>query len=290
MDIHTTYQQLCEAYSDENLNLIAGKLITLYKSKRYGAFREIANKISPYVALDEEKDVKLFPKLIGLYHPDRGEAIRKELEEAYSLQQEEGLDRFKHVLLVQNLERLEQHPIAEDIGYDPVYCWEETRKEGYYGYDEEEQEEYQWEEEELTFYNAMKLRIYGELTIDFPPYYLEDFAEYELTHSGIASLEGVAYCKHVVKLDLSFNQLTEIAELWGLGELEELYLSNNQIGYIDALSNLTKLRFLDLSGNEVDDLSPLYALDALEYVNVVNNPLRPAQIKELSAKGVVVVA
>ena len=71
------YTKLKEAYLDENLNRITGKLIELYKSKKFGQILTLANKIFRYELIDEKKDAKCFYKLIMLYHPDKGEYYRK---------------------------------------------------------------------------------------------------------------------------------------------------------------------------------------------------------------------
>ena len=54
------YTELTAAYSQENLNRITGKLILLYKNKNYSTIRAIANKVSNYVSINEEKDAKCF--------------------------------------------------------------------------------------------------------------------------------------------------------------------------------------------------------------------------------------
>ena len=87
MDIKELYNDLTKAFSNENLNLITGKLIMLYKNKNYSRIRKIANKISKFVTIDEEKDAKCFSKLIMLYHPDKGEQFRSEILEHYKQKQ-----------------------------------------------------------------------------------------------------------------------------------------------------------------------------------------------------------
>ncbi|GBE26603.1 internalin-A precursor [bacterium BMS3Bbin03] len=291
MNLKELYNKLNEEYSDENLNRITGKLIELYKSKNYGKIREIANKISKYVEIDEEKEAKCFSKLIVLYHPDKGELHRKAIKKHYSENNFESLTQYSHIFQLKNIENVTVTAIDEDIDYQPEYTWEDNKNEGYYFYDEDEikpKEGSDTEEYEKSFYNEIKLRVYGDLTIDFPPYYLEDFEDFELAQSGIESLDGVEYCKHVVTFDLSNNKITDISELRTLDRLKELYIANNQIGYIDALSSLFELRILDLSNNRIDDISPLFELDNLEYVNIIDNPISISQIEKLKEKGIIV--
>lgn len=292
MNLKELYSKLKEAYSDENLNIITGKLIELYKSKNFGEIRELANSISEIVAIDEEKDAKCFSKLVVLYHPDKGELYRKAIKKHFLESDSENLTKYSHILLLKNIENITSEFSDEDIDYRPEYSWDEEQSDGYHFYNAEEVEN----EEALTenqfdksFYNAIKLREYGNLNIEFPSYYLEDIEDFELVSYGIETLDGVEHCKHVVTLDLSNNNIVDISELWSLDKLEELYLANNQVGYIDALCNLFRLRVIDLSGNQIDEISPLMELEKLEYVNLVGNKISIDEINKLKEKGVIVI-
>ena len=80
--------------------------------------------------------------------------------------------------------------------------------------------------------------------MDFPPYYLEDLEDIELSQSGITDLDGVQYCIHTFTMDLSDNTIRDITLLWDLPLLEELNLSYTEIEDIDVLSNLRNLRII----------------------------------------------
>lgn len=291
MKIAELYKEIIEAYSDKNLNKISGKLIALYQGKNYGKIREIANRISKFVTIDEDKDAKCFSKLIMLYHPDKGNLLRKSINELYSKNDLESLSKYSHILLMDNIENVVVTGIDENIDFKPEYVWDENQNDGYSFVNSEElnsEENDDTFNSEKSFYNAIKLREYGKLDIEFPTYYLEDFDEFELTDQGIELLDGVEYCKHVVTLDLSNNEISDISELENLERLEELYLANNQIGYIDVLSSLLNLRELDLSGNQIDDISPLLELNNLEYVNLIGNRITKSQIDKLKEREVFV--
>ena len=289
MNSTTLYHQLKEAYSDSNLTRITSKLIEFYQNRQYGKIREIANRISEYITIDEEKDARCFSKLVILYHPDKGESIRKEIDNAYDTNDYKRLNSFAHIFLLKKLEfiKVSVSSIDDDIDYNPVYYWEDVKSENDYESDSSE-EEYKNENYENSFYNAVKLRVYGDLDHDFPVHYLEDFEHFELALSEIETLDGIEYCKHATSIDLSNNNISDISEVWNLDRLEELYLANNQIGYIDSLSNLLKLRVIDLSGNQIDDISPLLELENLEFVNLIGNKISVNQIKTLKAKGIIV--
>lgn len=291
MTSHELYTELTTAYSQENLNNITGKLILLYKNKNYSSIRTIANKLANFVTIEEENDAKCFAKLIVLYHPDKGHAIRNEIQQLYEQNDLEGLLKFTHIRLVQDIDRFSIDFIDDSIDYNPEYIWDTEEDNGYHT-DREDDEMLDNDCEEVeferSFFNLIKIREYGTTSVEVPTYYLEDFEEFEMAESGLESLDGVEYCKHIKILDVSGNMLSDISNLWNLHDLEELYLGNNQIGYIDALDNLSKLRTLDLSGNEINDISPLFNLERLEYVNLVGNPVPKAQIKLLKQKEILV--
>ena len=138
------------------MNSITGKLIELYKNKNYGRIREIANKISKYVTIDEEKDAKCFSKLIVLYHPDKGELHRTKIQKYYAKNDIESLTKFIHIFQLENIENTTVVTIDSSIDYQPEYAWENNDKEGYYFYDENDinsEEETESEDFEKSFYN-----------------------------------------------------------------------------------------------------------------------------------------
>lgn len=291
MKIKELYNDLIEAYSHKNLNIITGKLIILHKNKNYVKIREIANRISKYVTIDDEKDTKCFSKLIMLYHPDKGEQLRKTIQIFYELNDYSNLKKHSHILLLRDIDNISSVRIDENIDYNPEYTWDTNTGFSYVNSDDENylEDEFETVDYERSFYNMIKIREYGNVDIEFPSYYLEDFEEFELANSGLESLDGVEYCIHVKNLDVSNNSISNIDSLWDLENLEELYLANNQIGYIDSLSNLNNLKILDLSDNQIDDISPLFALEHLEYVNLIGNPILKSEIDLLKKKEIIVI-
>lgn len=292
MELKKLYDRLKEAYQDRNLNKITGKIIELYKNKDFSQIREITNRISKFVLIDEEKDAKCFSRLIMLYHPDRGESIRNSLDDLFERGDVHGLNQYSHILYLDYLKQIVVAvPIDTDIDYSPEYRWDDIEESRFSVIDPnaDESDTYtQSIEFEKTFYNAVKLRMYGDLEMDFPTYYLEDFEEIELSSCDIEFLDGIEYCKHVVIMDLSDNSITDITDLCNLRRIEELYLSDNQLEIIDSISNLQNLKSLDLSANSIEDISPLFNLEKLEFVNIIGNDVPLAQIDELRNKGVMV--
>ncbi|MBI9071361.1 MAG: leucine-rich repeat domain-containing protein [Melioribacteraceae bacterium] len=290
--IDELYNNLTSAYENENLNKITGKIIELYQNRNFQEIRSIASTISEYVYIDEEKDSKCFSKLIVLYHPDKGETFREELDKHYSANNIEALNKYSHIFLLKDIENICVSKDDTNVDYQSESVWENERTEGDFFYDEDEienEEYYDFENFEKSFYNELKLRLYGKLNVEFPPYYLEDFEDFEMAGCEMETLDGIQYCIHVITLDLTGNYLTDISELICLSKLEELYLANNDIGYIDSLNGLQELRIVDLSENEIDDISPLFELEKLEFVNLIGNPVPQKQIEKLKEKNILVI-
>jgi hypothetical protein len=291
------YARLMEAYSDANLNRITAGLLTLYRSRQHAKLRALAQKVSTLVPVDDTKLSKCFSQLVMLYHPDRGSAHRREIDSLHAAGNGDGLQRFSHIFFAHDLEYLPPPPELHDhAGFESEYVWE-SGTEGFgvkaepdeRSFDDEQFEAVE-EEFDHTFFQAVKLKAYGTLTMELPFYYLEDFEEIEMAECNIRSLEGVEYCLHAKILDISGNAITDIADLRSLLRVTELYAAGNRIGYIDALSSLLHLRILDLSLNEIDDISPLFGLEHLEYVNLFGNPVPPGQIVQLKNSGCTVLS
>ena len=283
------YLKLREAYSEKNLNRITGELIILYKAKDFSQIRHLAGKVSKYVSIEDVKISKCFSKLIMLYHPDKGQAYRESIETLFSRGDKDKLEEFSHIFLIGKLEPSIYAEIDEDIGYEPEYEWDPPGS-GYRYFSDTEDADIMETIIEFggTFYEAIKMRIYGNLSQELPSHYLEDIEDVEMADSQIELLDGIEHCEHVVYLDLSGNLINNISSLWSLELLEELCLANNDIGYIDALCNLVRLREVDLSDNNLDDITPLLGLKNLEFVNLLGNKIPEEQVLVLRAKGILV--
>jgi len=73
-------ERLLEAYSEANMNKITRNLIRLYKEKEFEKLNIISGMLSEWVEIVIDPDGKGFAKIISLYHPDRGEFYRTELD------------------------------------------------------------------------------------------------------------------------------------------------------------------------------------------------------------------
>jgi hypothetical protein len=288
------YHKLKGAYTAENLGLISGRIIDLFRNHKYDALRAIQKVVNEYTPMEEEKISRVFTRLIMLYHPDRLGQCLTRMEEAYKVSDFETHYTMSHILTVQNLEPeqvmvssiLTEEDLAEEFGWDEA-------ADGYSYFMAGEEELSDLEEEDAlagpSFLTALKRRVYGNLNVDFPMYLLEDLEEIEMADHELEYLDGIDACRHARAVDLSNNNLTDISDLGHLRQVERLYLSNNHVGLIDSLSNLTVLQVLDISFNDVDDLSPLFDLTHLSYLNVMGNRVPSWQLEQLHLKGVTVV-
>ena len=101
--------------------------------------------------------------------------------------------------------------------------------------------------------------------------------ELDLENCGIADLtklpELLKCREHLKKLDMSFNQITDISFLKDLTQLQSLDLSNNQITNYSFLKDLKQLQSLYLSGNQISDYSFLKDLKQLQSLSLIFNQI-----------------
>jgi len=287
------HQQLKEAYTEVNLNKISRNLIRLYTEKQYDQLKKIAGMIAEWVTIEIGEDKKGFSKLIMLYHPDRIQYYHNELEHYLTSKNHTRLLRLEHILVIQDIEEISMIlDNYEDIDYSVEYEWDADTT-GFSYFSDSAPPKYSTRKTKVSksnysFYEAVKIRNYGNTTTEIPTWYFEDWYEIELMESEIDDLDGIEYCINAVSVDLSLNSITDISPLFGLSSIEDLNLSDNKIGYIDALSNLLKLKTVNLSNNQIDDISPLYDLPELETCDISGNKVPITQIHELEELGVTV--
>lgn len=285
------YNQLVEAYSDENLNRITGILIDMHKHDCHDQIQEIANRISSYISNDFSTGKKCYSRLLKLYHPDKGENYRNKIKHHFEIGDHNKLKEFSHVLLLNDLQIEKEVYLDDDLDYNPEYMWDYS--ENGFDYSTADYDLYPPEEQNLkferNFFNILKLRIFGTLRKEFPLYYLDDYSDFEVSYEEMVSLEGISNCTYTVMLDISYNYISDLTEMWGLNMLEEFYASNNQINKLKPLSKLKNLRILDLSFNQIHDLTPLFNLPKLEILYLTGNHVPTEQIVYLKRKGVHVV-
>lgn len=297
MTIRELHKKLIEAYSVNNLNTISFTLISLFRNRQFSSLQKIAEIISEFVDVNIDKDGKGFNKLMMLYHPDRAVYHISEINKLAALEDYDGLLAYSHIF---RLERIEEVASSirnfEDIDYAPVYSWDIDDEEDLSGFtiiDINQEKDRGWEKYNTgrsgyTFYDALKLRVYGDIDIEYPSYYIEYAEDVELSSSDIVDLEGVQFCTHAKVLDISDNRISDLLPLAELNELEELNLSDNEVEILDDLVHLKRLRTIMLSNNNIEDISPLFFLKNLEYADLSGNKIDMDQIERLTGMGVTV--
>ncbi|XP_020769658.2 dynein regulatory complex subunit 3 isoform X1 [Odocoileus virginianus] len=96
----------------------------------------------------------------------------------------------------------------------------------------------------------------------------------------LAKQEGILF-KDVLSLQLDFQNILRIDNLWQFESLRKLQLDNNIIEKIEGLENLTHLVWLDLSFNNIEAIEGLDTLVNLEDLSLFNN--RISKIDSLDA-------
>ncbi|XP_037664414.1 dynein regulatory complex subunit 3 isoform X3 [Choloepus didactylus] len=96
----------------------------------------------------------------------------------------------------------------------------------------------------------------------------------------LAKQEGILF-KDVLSLQLDFQNILRIDNLWQFESLRKLQLDNNIIERIEGLESLTHLVWLDLSFNNIETIEGLDTLVNLEDLSLFNN--RISKIDSLDA-------
>lgn len=130
---------------------------------------------------------------------------------------------------------------------------------------------------DLSYNNLTTLELQGI----YGDYEKNVLADIRAAHNKITSFHSIA-TRATVALDLSYNQLSEIA-LKDYDCLEQLNLSNNKFTEID-LTYMISATSIDLSGNNLVSLTPC-STHASDYLNVSDNNLSYATLPLPSAMG-----
>jgi Leucine-rich repeat (LRR) protein len=94
--------------------------------------------------------------------------------------------------------------------------------------------------------------------------------ELNLNDQGVFTLNGLEFCRDLVRLTIRNGAVSVIEPLQFLLNLEELNLAGNMVRNVRPLWNLTRLESLDLSGNDVRAVWPLMRMAKLRELNLSN--------------------
>ncbi|ERJ11895.1 immunoglobulin-like domain-containing protein [Haloplasma contractile] len=87
----------------------------------------------------------------------------------------------------------------------------------------------------------------------------------------IRSVEGLQYFTNLTKIDLLYNDISDITPLENLPLLEDINLNNNNFSDLSSLQNIKTLKNLWLENNNITDLSVLANLSNLDSLYLSNN-------------------
>ena len=96
----------------------------------------------------------------------------------------------------------------------------------------------------------------------------------DVSYCQLTDVAPFAGLTQLTTLDLWSNHLTNVTPLAGLTQLMSLNLSYNLLTDVTPLAGLTRLTHLRLSGNHLTDVTPLAGLTQLTELDVHNNPLQ----------------
>ncbi len=95
-----------------------------------------------------------------------------------------------------------------------------------------------------------------------------DLSSMNLTN---ADIQVLSYMKNLKKLNLSGNNIPDLAPISGLINLETVILNQCNISSLYPLRNLTKLKYLDVGNNNISGISVVSNLRNLESFYIYNN-------------------
>ncbi|EHQ6865982.1 MucBP domain-containing protein, partial [Listeria monocytogenes] len=98
---------------------------------------------------------------------------------------------------------------------------------------------------------------------------LKSIENLDLTWNNITDLAALTANDHITNLNLNYNKFTNVAPIATMKKLKVLYLNNNNLTSIDSLHTLRGLSIAYADNNNITDLSKLK--DFFESMNVVGD-------------------
>lgn len=95
--------------------------------------------------------------------------------------------------------------------------------------------------------------------------------EIELKNKRISTIADLSWCLELVRLELSYNLITDLTPIENLTALRFLSLRGNKISNLFPLQRLINLETLSLYDNSVEDISPISSLTHLSSLLLNDN-------------------
>jgi len=119
---------------------------------------------------------------------------------------------------------------------------------------------------------------------------IRELTELDPFGTEIEYLLGLDSAVNLTRLNLGWNQISDVSPLASLTNLTWLHLNGNQISDVSPLVSLSSLTVLNLTSNDVNDVNPLTSLNNLRHLFLSDNPLsrdsKHRHIPKLKEKGV----
>jgi len=107
--------------------------------------------------------------------------------------------------------------------------------------------------------------------------YGEDISSLNLSRNGLHRLNNIEkFSGSLARLNLSYNEISDITPLSTLNNMQELSVEENEITSLEALRGMERLSFLDARGNRIKDLDSLQSLTTmigLKRIMLAGNPI-----------------
>jgi hypothetical protein len=296
-NIQILYSELKDKVNPAGLKEISIDIINKFKNRDHEYFIQFAKLIE--IDSFNENLNRIFAKIIQIYHPDKFNIIKNEIESVYKSNKYDELLRLKNIYLIDlnslqsaisygNIAEEEYGYNKDDFGYSEYF---------FDGEDIFNDAEYDNAEDDTLnpyehgFAEAINNLFVGNLDYTLSRSDLRNLdGELDLSDYEINDLAGVENCVNTNILNLSGNEIIKIHQLSALVKLKALFLSENSIEDISYLKSLTELEELDISFNSIEDISVLLELPKLKYVNVIHNPVNNKSIiNKLLKNGVIVI-
>jgi Leucine-rich repeat (LRR) protein len=109
----------------------------------------------------------------------------------------------------------------------------------------------------------------------------QQLAELNASNNALINIRGISKLHFSLsKLNLSFNQLSEVLDLQQITHLEHLDISHNQILSLEGVQSQTNLQYLACYYNQLKKLDCIAPLTQLTYLNCAHNQLKNMQVVE----------
>ena len=132
---------------------------------------------------------------------------------------------------------------------------------------------------------ALQAAVAKALGLEVSKITKSDMLQLKILHGsgvGIASLEGLQYASNLIRLDLHFNQVSDLTPLQHLSNLSSIGLNGNQVSDLTPLQHLSNLLVLNLYNNHVSDLTPLQHLSNLSVLYLGVSRLDSNHVSDLT--------